>query len=122
MSVPQHHPGKVMGIYSASDKAVVAADTGIQAMVRMWDGHTLTINVAHKLKAKIKVGDIVLVDYYPSEKFNTPIPKIVVTKILRGDNARRVVEEYKDYYKRTRKMAKRGTEGPAEKVHERYIG
>jgi len=119
MSVPQHHPGKVMDIYSAGDRNIVSAGTSIQAMVRMWDGHTLVINVEPRLKGKIRKGDIVLVDYYPAEKFDRPIPKILITKILRGEPARKIVEEYKSYFKRTRRMKR---EGPAEKVHERYIG
>jgi len=119
MSVPQHHPGKVMDIYSASGRNIVSAGTSIQAMVKMWDGHTLVINVDSRLKGKIRKGDIVLVDYYPSEKFKTPVPKMLVSKTLRGDPARKIVEEYKSYFKRTRRMKR---EGPAEKVHERYIG
>jgi hypothetical protein len=120
MSVPQFHPGKVMDIYTGSDKAIGAADSSVQAMIKMWDGHTLVINVDPKLKG-LKQGDIVLVDYYPSEKFKNPVPKILITKILRGDKARKIVNEYKDYFKRTRKMGKR-QEGPAERVHEGYIG
>lgn len=121
MSVPQHHPGKVVDIYAGGDRDVGAADASIQAMVKMWDGHTLVINVDLKLKGKLKPGDIVLVDYYPSERFQNPIPKIMITKVLRGDKARKIVDEYKNYFKRTRKMSKR-QEGPAEKVHEGYIG
>ena len=122
MSVPQHHPGKIMDIYSPTDKSVLSSDTSIQAMVKMWDGNTLVINVAPGLKGKIKVGDIVLVDYYPSEKFNTPIPKIEVVKVLRAELAKRITEEYKDYFKRTRKMGKKFQDSPAEQPHERYIG
>ena len=121
MSVPQHHPGKVMDIYTGTDKSVISAGSGIQAMVRMWDGHTLVINVDSRLKTKLKVGDIILVDYYPSEKFERPVPKILVTKILRGDKARKIADEYKNYFRRTRRMKPR-QEGPAEQVHERYIG
>jgi len=122
MSVPQFHPGKVMDIYSGSDKAVVSADASIQAMVKMWDGHTLVINADPRLKAKLKLGDIVLVDYYPSDKFKNPVPSIQITKVLRGDKARHIVEEYKSYFKRVRKIGRKYPEGPAEKVHESYIG
>jgi hypothetical protein len=121
MSVPQHHPGKVMDIYAGTDMSVVSAGASIQAMVKMWDGHTLVINVDSRLKSKLKVGDIILVDYYPSEKFKRPVPKILVTKILRGDKARKIAAEYKSYFKRTRRM-KPQREGPAEQVHEGYIG
>lgn len=122
MGVPQHHPGKIMDIYTDTDKSVVSSDTSIQAMVKMWDGHTLVINVDPKLKGKIKLGDIILVDYYPSTSFRNPIPKIMATKILRGDKAERIVEQYKSYLKQTQKMGKRYHEGPVEKPHERYIG
>jgi hypothetical protein len=110
-----------MDIYTGTDKSVDAADPSTQAMVRMWDGHTLVINVDSRLKTRLKVGNIVLVDYYPSGKFKAPVPKILVTKILRGDKARRIAAEYKAYYKRTRRMKPR-QEGPAEQVHERSIG
>ena len=121
MSVPQHHPGKVMDIYAGTDRSIVASDASTQAMVRMWDGHTLVINVDPRLKTRLKIGDIILVDYYPSEKFKRPVPKILVTKILRGEKARKIAAEYKNYFKRTRSM-KPQREGPAEQVHERYIG
>ncbi len=120
MGVPQYHPGKVMDVYSGKDRDVVAGDAGVQAMVKMWDGHTLVINVHPKLKGRVKPGDTVLVDYYPSKEFKTPLPKILVTKILHGDKARKIVEEYKAYYKRmgSRRMKK----SPAEQPRGRYIG
>jgi hypothetical protein len=111
-----------MDIYMGSDRSVVSSDTSTQAMVKMWDGHTLVLNVDPKLKGKIKLGDIVLVDYYPSTKYRNPIPKIMISKILRGDKARRIVEQYKSYFKQTQKMGKKYHESPVDKPHERYIG
>lgn len=118
MSVPQYHPGKVMDTYSAGDSGVIAGALGIQAMVRMWDGHTLVVNVDQKLGGKLKTGDVVLVDYYPSEKFETPLPRMAVAKILRGDKARKIVDEYKDYKTRMSRTKRQ----PPEKAHSRYIG
>jgi hypothetical protein len=87
-------------------------------MVRMWDGHTLIVNVDAKLKGKVKSGDVVLVDYYPSDKFKNPIPKILLTKVLKGKKAKKVVDEYRNYKSRMKKV--RG--GPADQGHGRYIG
>lgn len=121
MSVPQYHPAKVMDIYSGSERGVIAGDGKTQAMVKMWDGHTLVVDVEPKLRGKLRQGDIVLVDYYPSGKFQNPIPRIIITKALRGEKARKLVDEYKSYYKRTRK-AKSRHKSPAEERHGRYIG
>ena len=121
MSVPQYHPGKVMEIFRPADKGVTAADASVQALVRMWDGHTLTVDVEPKIKSKIKRGDVVLVDYYPNRGFKTPIPRIAVSKILRGEKARQVVSEYKEYRTRMRNLKNR-SEGPAGRLPGRYIG
>ncbi len=119
MSVPQLHPGKVIDVYRPGDKNVISADTNAQALLGMWDGHTLTVNVHPKLGAKIRAGDFVLVDYYPVKGFGTPFPKIQVTKILRGPKARKIVEEYKSYMTKIRKSK---SPTPSGQVNERYIG
>ncbi|RLI97334.1 MAG: hypothetical protein DRO99_03170 [Candidatus Aenigmatarchaeota archaeon] len=119
MGVPQFHPGKVTEVYQSKGRDIASSDASTQATVSMWDGHTLTITVAPRLRSKIRRGDVVFVDYYPSSKFRDPVPRMVITKIIRGSKAKSVLQEYGKYHRRIKSMK---PEGPSERVHERYIG
>ncbi len=89
------HPGKVMRIFSPSDSDIASSDTDTQAMLTMWDENLTTVSVHKKLAGKIKVDDIVLVDYRPISS-SLPVPKLEVTKVLRGNHAVETWKIYKD--------------------------
>src|SRR3989344_2557178 len=95
------HPGKVLTVLRNDDK-------GVQAVVLMWDDNLLTVEVEPVLADKIKDNDVVLLDYSP--KYQTiPVPKQVVVKILRGDVAKKVWNDYAEKVKK-RKVESEGAE------------
>lgn len=93
------HPGKVLKVFSPDDKDVHSADGSTQAMLLMWDENLLTLQVDPHIAKKIKEDDIVLADYSPVAS-NVPAPKMIITKILKGENAERVWKEYKEHFKK----------------------
>lgn len=96
------HPGKITGIYRPKDKDVHSSDDSTQAMVEMWDDNLFTCMVEPKIAAKLKEGDVVLVDYRPlSEK--SAVPRQVISKIVYKKKAQNLLEQYSDY-KRQRKQ------------------
>jgi hypothetical protein len=112
------HPGKVLEIFSPKDKYIETADSSIQAVVETWDENIITYLVDSKLADKIKVGDIVLIDYNPTKDKPTR-PKMVICKILYGEKAKKTWKAYKEYLKKRPKI-KRAT--PAQAIKPPYIG
>ncbi|VVB58794.1 Uncharacterised protein [Candidatus Anstonella stagnisolia] len=100
-----YHPGKVLKVFSKADKDVIAADTTTQALLMMWDENVLTLLVDAKLAGKVKDGDIVLVDYRPLAGLTAPMPKQIVTKVIRGKKADALWKEYEQVRARQRQAA-----------------
>ncbi|MFH1306920.1 MAG: hypothetical protein ABIH83_04690 [Candidatus Micrarchaeota archaeon] len=99
-----YHPGKVVEVVKGSDKGVVSADAIVKATLEMWDENVLTFAVSPKIAAKIKEGQIVLVDYRPDEKHEPPVPVHMVVSIVEGKKARKIWNAYKEMLeKRKRK-------------------
>ncbi|MDD4877918.1 MAG: hypothetical protein PHO02_02685 [Candidatus Nanoarchaeia archaeon] len=96
------HPGKVTGIFSPKDKEVHSADDSTQALVEMWDENLFTCMVDPKIAAKLKEGDVVLVDYRPVSEKST-VPKQIISKIVYKKKASMLWEQYAEY-KRQRKQ------------------
>ncbi len=103
-----YHPGKVLKVFSPSNKDVISSDLSTQALVEMWDENVFTVLVHDTLANSIKEGDIVLVDY-PSPTPQNMRPKNVITKILKKDSAKDLWNRYKNYHKK-RKNKKQATE------------
>ncbi|MEM3400007.1 MAG: hypothetical protein QXP42_04215 [Candidatus Micrarchaeia archaeon] len=97
-----YHPGKVLLLFSAKDKNIVAADSTTQALLQMWDEKLLTLLVDSKIADKMKENDIVLVDYRPLDK-KGPAPTMVVTKVVHGEKAKLLWDRYTEYYEKIRK-------------------
>ncbi len=112
-----YHPGKVVAVLSPSDKGILSADTSVQATLRMWDENVLTMLVAPKIAKKIREGDIVLCDYRPEEKMSVPVPRNVVVKILRGKQAEKMWQEYKEVHEKRNKR-----ESKEKQAQQSYIG
>lgn len=100
-----YHPGKILEVFKAHDKDVVSSDNSVQATMRMWDENVLTMLVAPKLAAKIKGGQIVLVDYRPEPARRAPVPSHTVVKIISGKKAEAVWKAYREVFERQQKKA-----------------
>jgi hypothetical protein len=96
-----YHPGKVIDIFHNNDKNIHAVDSTVQAMLEMWDENLITVLVDPVLNTKVSKDDVVLVDYRPFE--NKAVPKMIVTKILKGSKAKQTWKIYKDQYKKMKK-------------------
>ena len=88
-----------MKLLSPADRDVIAADENLHALVEMWDENIFTVIVDAKIAQKIKEGDVVIIDYYPISA-QSPVPKRIITKILRGKPASFLWDTYKSYHKR----------------------
>ncbi len=96
------HPGKVLVVYSARDKDVVSADSSVQATVKMWDDNLVTFSVDANIADKLKVNDAVLVDYTPMNIPGSPVPRMVIVKILKGAIGKKIFEEYESHSRKRR--------------------
>jgi hypothetical protein len=94
-----YHPGKLLKIFSPDDENVISSDNGTQALVLMWDDNLTTVQVHKKISTKIKLDDIVLVDYRPVSAA-VPVPRMHVTKILSGDLGIKTWNMYKEKYRK----------------------
>lgn len=103
------HPGKVLVVFSPSEKLVEAADSSVQALLEMWDGNVQTVSVDSNISSKVKSGDIVLVDYTATGN-GQPVPKLMVTKILRGEIGKKALSEYERFKKHAGARGKRPEE------------
>lgn len=102
-----YHPGKVIAIFSPSDSNIISDDSSVQVTMRMWDENVITMQVSPKISKKIKEGDIVLCDYRPMKGLSVPVPRNVVIKILRGKQAEKMWQEYREVFeKRSKKESK----------------
>jgi hypothetical protein len=109
------HPGKVLKVFSPEDKDVHSADGSTQAMLLMWDENLLTLQVDPHIAEKIKEEDIVLADYSPVAS-NVPAPKMIITKILKGESAERAWKEYKEHFKKRKEKPSSAQAIPAGQV------
>ena len=101
------HPGKVLKVFRNDEKTVFGFDSSVLAMVLMWDDNLLTAKAEQGLEARLKEGDVVLLDYSPHNA-NVPVPKQMIAKVLRGEIGKTVWKEYEERFKR-RKI---DSEGP----------
>jgi len=114
-----YHIGRVIEVLRPG-KDVVSADTSTQAVVETWDENVITFEVARKLASKIKPGDIVLIDYTPISS-KVVMPKMVITKIIKGKKAETIWEEYKEYFRR-RPRVKPSTPKVVQRPKPTYVG
>jgi hypothetical protein len=101
------HPGKVLRVYSQKDKDIEAADNSTQALVRMWDENLFTVNADPSIAAKLREEDIVLIDYNPAA-LNFPSPKMLISKILRGETAKKTWKIYEEHFKMVKERSPTG--------------
>ena len=111
-----YHPGRVLDVFNNKDKSVDAVDNTTQVMLEMWDENLITVLVDPSLNEKIGRDDIVLVDYRPYA--NKPVPRMVVTKILKGVKAKQTWKTYKDHHKKIRKTQS----APGVEARQPYVG
>jgi hypothetical protein len=91
-----YHVGKVLKVFRPGEKGLESSDVSTQALLEMWDENMFTCSVADKISSKIKEGDMVIVDYGPISA-KLLIPKQIITKILRGENAKFLVHQGQEF-------------------------
>ena len=113
-----YHVGRILEIFSSSDKSIKSADASTQALVETWDENIITYAVDPKIANELKVGDIVLIDYNPTSQ--QPFrPKMIIVKILGGEKGKKTWEAYKEYFKKRPKLR---VSIPKFKAQQSYIG
>lgn len=115
-----YHPGKVIAVLSPKEKGIISSDASVQATLRMWDENVLTMLAEQKIAARLREGDIVLVDYRPEKGHTVPVPKNVVVKILKGKSADKMWREYQSVHDRRKKHEVR--EAREKEAQQSYIG
>ncbi|RMF91803.1 MAG: hypothetical protein D6733_00140 [Methanobacteriota archaeon] len=90
-----YHPGKVLSVFKPEDPSIVSSDKTTQVMLSMWDDNLITVLASKNISGELREGDVVLVDYRPMST-TVPVPKMVVTKILRGGQAEKVWRTYEE--------------------------
>jgi hypothetical protein len=99
-----YHLAIVRHVISPSAKGTVAADSSVQAVLRMWDDNLLILGVDPKIGKKVKKGDYVLADYTPMGA-KAKHRKLIVTKILPEPEGAKLWSEFQDEWGRRRSMA-----------------
>ncbi|MCX6778491.1 MAG: hypothetical protein NT157_06460 [Candidatus Micrarchaeota archaeon] len=92
-----YHPGKIVKVFAPGRKEVISAGGATLALVAMWDDNIMTLEIDKKIEKKVGEGDVVLVDYGPMGKIGVPVPRQVITTVLKGETARQTWEKYKKY-------------------------
>ena len=93
------HPGRVLEVFSPKSRNIESSSDNTQVMLQMWDENMFTFDVHSEIADKIEVDNVVLVDYTPVST-GSPVPKRVVTKILKGKMANQVWNEYKSFFEK----------------------
>lgn len=106
-----YHPGKVLKVFPPEGDGIISADSDTQAMLKMWDENLVTLAVDTHISKEVKEGDIVLVDYRPTNQ-NPPSPRMVVVKVLRDKIAGETWEDYSRHYESRKKGGKDTEEKP----------
>ena len=100
------HPGKVIKVLNGG-KDEISVDSGVQAVVVMWDENLITLEVHPRIKSKIRDGDVVLVDYRPTNELNVPVPRQIIVKVLKGKKAKEIWDQYTEYHEKRKRSANR---------------
>jgi hypothetical protein len=94
-----YHPGKVLELFPKKGK-----DDDTQAMVEFWDENLSVVRVDRKIEGSVKKGDMVLVDYYPSET-KPHNPRWLAVKIVDSKKSDAVWKKFKQHHSRLKMMA-----------------
>ena len=118
-----YHPGKVLKVFSPSNTDIISSEGETQALVMMWDNNLLTVQVHKNISDSITDDDIVLLDYRPHST-TMPVPRMVVTKILKGEVGTKTWEVYKKKFLEMKGKPLSLTQSPGQsfKPSHSYIG
>ena len=111
------HIGKVLKIFGSDEKTAIGHDKSVQILLEMWDENLLIVGCEDGLGEKVKETDVVLVDYTPLN-VNTPVPRQVIIKILRGELGKKTWDRFANYNQK-RKNDSGETEPAAGGLHVR---
>lgn len=92
-----YHIGKVLQVLREDGKEIIACDNSVQVLIETWDENQFVFLVDASLAEKVKINDIVVVDYRPQFPAAGIVPNQVVSKILRGKAAKDAWDLYKKY-------------------------
>ena len=102
-----YHPGRVLKVFPSEGKSGETAAT-----IRFWDNNLQTVKVSREISAKIREGNMVLVDYYPvSERLNRP--RMVAINIVDKKDENELWKHYREFLQMRKKaiIAKKKEQG-----------
>jgi len=97
--IDMFHPGRVIEVFSPKSRNVESSNDNTQVMLQMWDENMFTFDVHPEIADKVEIDNVVLVDYTPAAA-GSPVPRRIVTKILKGKMANQVWNEYKSFFEK----------------------
>lgn len=110
-----YHPAKVVEKIEAGTKTAVLVNT--------WDENTFTVDVDGDVSADdLSEDTVVLLDYYPDDRFEMPTPRQVVTAVLNGDQADRIWDRYEELYEESQGQQTAPMQMPNQPFEGGYIG
>lgn len=93
-----YHPGRILELFPKAEK-----DDDAQAMVEFWDENLSIVRLDKRIESHAKRGDMVLVDYYPSET-KPHNPRWLAVKIVDSKKSGMVWKRYKQHHIRLKMM------------------
>jgi hypothetical protein len=110
-----YHPAKV--------EEKISTGTATAFLVTTWDENTFTLGADDSLDTSgVAEGDVVLLDYYPDDRFEMPTPRQVVTAVLGDDQADRIWTKYKELYEQSQGQQTAPMQMPNQQFEGGYIG
>ena len=93
-----YHPGKILELFPKKSK-----EDEVQAMVEFWDENLSIVRMDKRIESAAKKGDMVLVDYYPSD-VKPHNPKWIAVKIVEKSKSETVWKRYKQHHSKLKMM------------------
>lgn len=77
-------------------------DKSVQATVEMWDDNVITFVIATGIVDDVAAGDIVLVDYTPTQsgKDGIPVPRNTIVKVMKGVVGEKAWTAYRNFHQK----------------------
>lgn len=93
-----YHPARVL-------QRIPVEAGGTAFLVETWDRNTFTVAAADELDAdSVSPDDVVLLDYYPDDRFDVPTPRQVVAARLDEEAGKRIWEQYQQLFEESQQQ------------------
>lgn len=110
-----YHPARVVERIDTGQKTVFLVET--------WDENTFTLDAADDLDAdSVGTDAVVLLDYYPDERFDIPTPRQVVATVVPDDQADDLWDRYRKLYEESPAEQTAPMQMPNQPFEGGYIG